>query len=89
MIDRARCAHGGWVQDHESEVIRGERTEAGAARASRPSRRTGSAIVRDAATLPAGRVRSPGPLAEADIVLGEPILPEDETADEMIAAVRR
>lgn len=31
----------------------------------------------------------PRPLTEADIILVEPILPDDETADEMIAAVRR
>ena len=29
----------------------------------------------------------PRPLTEADIVLVEPILPDNETADEMIAAV--
>ncbi len=31
----------------------------------------------------------PRPLAEADIVLAAPVLPDDETADEMIATVRR
>jgi hypothetical protein len=29
------------------------------------------------------------PLAETDIVLAAPVLPDDETADEMIATVRR
>jgi hypothetical protein len=32
---------------------------------------------------------APRPLAEADIVLAAPVLPDDETADEMIATVRR
>ena len=32
---------------------------------------------------------SPRPLTEADIILSEPILPDDETADETIAAVHR
>ena len=32
---------------------------------------------------------APRPLAEADIVLTAPVLPDDETADEMIATVRR
>ena len=31
----------------------------------------------------------PRPLAEDDIVLAAPVLPDDETADEMIATVRR
>jgi hypothetical protein len=34
-------------------------------------------------------VQRPRPLTEADILLSEPVLPEDETADELIAAVRR
>jgi hypothetical protein len=34
-------------------------------------------------------VQGPRPLIEADILLAEPVLPEDETADEMIATVRR
>ena len=38
---------------------------------------------------PAGGASSPRPVAEADIVLAAPILPDDETADEMIATVRR
>ena len=29
------------------------------------------------------------PLTEADVVLAEPILPDDETADQMIVQVRR
>ncbi len=33
--------------------------------------------------------RQPRPLTEADIVLPEPVLPDDESADEMIEAVRR
>ena len=32
---------------------------------------------------------TPRPLAETDIVLTAPVLPDDETADEMIATVRR
>ena len=31
----------------------------------------------------------PRPLTEADVILAAPVLPDDETADEMIAAVRR
>ncbi len=38
---------------------------------------------------PVGVAPSPRPLAEADIVLATPVLPDDETADEMIATVRR
>ena len=38
---------------------------------------------------PAGGAPPPRPLAEADIVLAAPVLPDDETADEMIATVRR
>lgn len=34
-------------------------------------------------------VRSPRPLTEADILRTEPVLPDDETADELIATVRR
>jgi hypothetical protein len=37
----------------------------------------------------AGVAPRPRPLAEADIVLATPVLPEDETADEMIETVRR
>ena len=37
---------------------------------------------------PAGGAPPPRPLAEADIVLAAPVLPDDETADEMIATVR-
>lgn len=33
--------------------------------------------------------RQTRPLTRADIVLAEPIMPDDETADEMIATVRR
>lgn len=37
-----------------------------------------------------GDVRTaPRPLTADDIILPEPILPDDETADEMIATVRR
>lgn len=36
-----------------------------------------------------GALPPPRPLTVADIVLAEPVLPDDETADEMIAAVRR
>ena len=31
----------------------------------------------------------PRPLTEADVILSEPLLPDDETADDMIEAVRR
>lgn len=34
-------------------------------------------------------VRRLRPLTEADVLLTEPVLPEDETADEMIATLRR
>ncbi len=37
----------------------------------------------------AGVTPRPRPLVEADIVLATPVLPDDETADEMIEAVRR
>jgi hypothetical protein len=40
-------------------------------------------------TSPVAAVSHPRPLAEADIVLAAPVLPDDETADEMIATVRR
>ncbi len=45
-----------------------------------------SAALRGAGAAPTPSAR---PLTEADIVLPEPILPDDETADEMIQAVRR
>ncbi len=45
-----------------------------------------SAALRESGAAPTAHVR---PLTEADIVLAAPILPEYETADEMIAAVRR
>ena len=45
-----------------------------------------SAALRGAGAAPAPSAR---PLTEADIVLPESILPDDETADEMIEAVRR
>lgn len=35
------------------------------------------------------RVVSPRPLTTADIILAEPIMPDDESADEMIETVRR
>ena len=38
---------------------------------------------------PAGGAPAPRPLAESDIILAAPVLPDDETADEMIATVRR
>lgn len=38
---------------------------------------------------PTGGAPPPRPLAEADVVLTAPVLPDDETADAMIAAVRR
>ena len=38
---------------------------------------------------PARVAPPPRPLAEADIILTAPLLPDDETADEMIATVRR
>ena len=46
-----------------------------------------SAVLREAGA--AGMATRPRPLAEADIVLAEPSLPHDETADEMSEAVRR
>ncbi len=46
-----------------------------------------SAALHEADTAPGSpRLR---PLTEADVILTEPVLPEDETADEMIEAVRR
>lgn len=45
-----------------------------------------SAVLWGAGAAPPPSVR---PLTEADIVLPEPILPDAETADEMIEAVRR
>ncbi len=46
-----------------------------------------SAALQGAGTPPdARRVRR---LTEAEVILTEPVLPEDETADEMIEAVRR
>ena len=45
-----------------------------------------SAALQAAGTTPPPSAR---PLAAADIVLAEPVLREDETADEMIATVRR
>ena len=46
-----------------------------------------SAVLRQRGT--SNGVRRPRPLTEADILLTEPVLPDDETADEMIATVRR
>lgn len=45
-----------------------------------------SAALQAAGTTPPPRAR---PLTAADIVLAEPVLREDETADETIAPVRR
>jgi hypothetical protein len=45
-----------------------------------------SPALREAA---AGAAPRPRLLIEADIVLATPVLPDDETADEMIEAVRR
>ena len=45
-----------------------------------------SLTLREAA---AGVAPRPRPLVEADIVLATPVLPDDETADEMIETVRR
>jgi hypothetical protein len=43
-----------------------------------------------AATLiEAGYVRQLRPLTRDDIILPEPIMPDDETADEMIETIRR
>jgi hypothetical protein len=50
------------------------------------ARRLSTALRAPAAT---DVIPKPRPLTVADIVLTEPILPNDETADEMIAAVRR
>jgi hypothetical protein len=44
-------------------------------------------VLRRGGTAPARP--APRPLAEADIVLAAPVVPDDETADEMIAMVRR
>jgi hypothetical protein len=36
-----------------------------------------------------GGVRRPRPLTRDDIILSEPIMPDDETADDMIETIRR
>jgi hypothetical protein len=49
------------------------------------ARRLASALIEAGA----GGARQPRPLTRDDIILPEPIMPDDETADDMIETIRR
>lgn len=91
VVGRFRSAEGGSVRSHDEWLMQ--------AMAADPKRELHELIERltdeEARRLTAALRESDGapavsrPLTVDDIVLVEPILPDDETADEMIATIRR